>query len=137
MRDTNFGDLVARLHPDAVSSPDDRALVAAVARCAERVAGDEVDCPLGALVLDHHPVAWFRSARQLIQQDERELDPVMLAAIVDCSMHRRRGDACPLAAAARRTRTGPMRQGEMTTAGALPWAAGPGSRRRRPRESGP
>jgi hypothetical protein len=111
MHDTNFGDLVARLHPDAVSSSDDRALVAAVTRCAERVAGDEVDCPLGALVLDHDPVAWFRSARRLIQQDARELDPVMLAAVVDCSVHRRRGEACPLAAAAERTRTAPLRQG--------------------------
>jgi hypothetical protein len=60
------------------------------------VADRDTDCPLGALVLDGDPAAWFRSARRLLEADARAIEPVLLGAVVDCAVRRRLSVGCPL-----------------------------------------
>ena len=96
MLDHSVRDLLLRLHAPSSSAVNDHVLANALVRCAEAVEGCGIDCPLGALVLDSHPIGWFSAARRVLHQDSRAVDPVLLGAVVECAVHRRAGSACPL-----------------------------------------
>lgn len=77
---------------------DDRMIEEALVRCAAAITTAEVDCPLGALVVDGNPASWSCSVARLVKYGARGVEPVViLRAIADCARHDRAGAACPLA----------------------------------------
>lgn len=82
---------------------DDRMIEEALVRCAAAITTAEVDCPLGALVVDGNPASWSCSVARLVKHGARDVEPVFLAAIADCATHERAGSTCPLAHVRHRT----------------------------------
>lgn len=96
MNDDGIDSIVTTCAQATTGAGHDRTVVDALVRCAEAIATEDVDCPLGALVVDVDAASWSRAAAALVEQGVRAVDPVFLASIRHCSAHARLGNGCPL-----------------------------------------